>query len=116
MRDPARRGKSDRTNALREALLAAQERFCLQWDRQPASTFTVTARRSWQSAGLQAVDYFLWALQRVYERGEDRYVRFIWPSVGLVHDVDDRGTAKYGTYYNKARPLTAASTKEAHGI
>ena len=31
--------------------------------------------------GLQAADYFLWALQRLYERREERYVTLLWPAV-----------------------------------
>ena len=30
-----------------------------------------------------------WALQRLYERREDRYVELLWPSFGVVHDLDD---------------------------
>ena len=57
-------------------------------------------------AGLQAVDYFLWALQRFYERGEDRFVRLIWPQTKLVLDVDDTRMAPYGVDYTQSNPLT----------
>jgi len=40
-------------------------------------------------AGLQAVDYFLWALQRLYEKDEDRYWETIRSRVKLVYDRDD---------------------------
>jgi hypothetical protein len=42
-------------------------------------------------AGLQAVDYYLWALQRFYERGEARYLDFIWPYGTLPDPVDIPG-------------------------
>jgi len=112
----ARRGKSDRTTALREALKAARERFCSQWKREQVGQITITDEASRDNACLQAVDYFLWALQRVYVRGEDRYLRYIWDSVGLIHDVDDRRETGYGAYYNEKRPLTAAAIKRNHGI
>ena len=52
------------------------------------------------------MDYFLWALQRFYERGEDRFVKLIWPQTKLVLDVDDNRTARYGVYYTQSKPLT----------
>jgi hypothetical protein len=61
---------------------------------------------SHKAAGLQAVDYFLWALQRLYERAEDRYWQYVWPSVRLVHDVDDTRRKEYGEYYTQRNPLT----------
>lgn len=49
----------------------------------------VSAATPKKHAGLQAVDYFIWALQRLYERGEDRYVEYLWWAFRLVHDIDD---------------------------
>lgn len=54
-------------------------------------------------------DYFTWALQRVYERGEDRFVNYLWNSVHLVHDIDDKRMAGYGVYYTQKKPLDAAA-------
>jgi len=36
-----------------------------------------------QHAGLQVADYCLWALQRLFAKGEDRFLSLIWPKVGL---------------------------------
>lgn len=60
-----------------------------------------------RSAGLQAVDYFLWALQRCYERGEDSYIQYVWDKVGLVHDIADHRERRTGTYYDAKKPLLA---------
>jgi hypothetical protein len=60
---------------------------------------------------LQAVDYFLWALQRAFEKREDRYLELLWPQCSLVVDVDDTRAAEYGTYYTRQKPLTAAALK-----
>ena len=51
-----------------------------------------------ESPGLQVADYFLWALQRLYERREDRYVEYLWGAFRMVHDIDDTRAAKYGVY------------------
>ncbi len=52
------------------------------------------------------VDYFLWALQRFYESGEDQYLDVIWPKTALVYDMDNRRASSYGVYYNQNNPLT----------
>ncbi len=39
-------------------------------------------------AGLRAVDYFLWALQRHCERDESRYVELVWDKVVEIEDLD----------------------------
>ena len=56
--------------------------------------------------------YFLWALQRLYERGEDRYWKYVAAKVSLVHDVDDMRENEYGTYYTKKNPLTLEERKK----
>ena len=108
----AKRGASDRTAALRSALETARQNFRRKWGIESDAPIEVIATKPTASAGLQAADYFLWALQRVYERGEDRYLEFIWPSVSLVHDVDDTRRARHGVYYTQRNPLTAASRRK----
>lgn len=112
----SRRQKGDREIALRDALDLARTRFEKTYDIAPRGRLVPTALSPSQRPELQAVDYFLWALQRAYERGEDRYIRFVWPAVGVVHDVDDTREAAYGVYYNKKRPLNAAVLKASHGV
>ena len=80
------------------------------------SPISVTALRSAEHAGLQATDYFLWALQRAFERGEDRFIRLLWPACRLVIDLDDQRTSRTGTRYTQKKPLTAAALKAVPGI
>lgn len=103
----AKRGKSDRTTALKEALQHARQRFYERWGIYSRAPINIIPGVPSQFAGLQAADYFLWALQRLYERGEDRYVRYLWSAFRLVHDIDDTRRRSYGEYYNQKRPLTA---------
>ena len=106
----AKRGNQDRTEALRNSLIQAQRRFAEKWGSSYInSEIYIHAKSSFQSGGLQAVDYFLWSLQRFYERHEDRYLEYLWPKYSLVHDLDDTRKAKYGVYYDKKRPLTLAA-------
>lgn len=105
----ARRGKADRTAALRAALETARQRFAAQWKIISSAPMHVKPSTPPGCMGLQVVDYFLWALQRLYERREERYVEFLWPAFRLVHDLDDTRQAKYGVYYTQKKPLTTAA-------
>ena len=62
------------------------------------------------NTGLQIADYFLWALQRLYERGAERYVTYLQPSFRYVHDLDDKKDARYGVYYTRKK----AAHKSGH--
>ena len=79
--------------------------------------------------GLQAVDYFMWALQRFYEHegpdkqeSESRYIQMLWPQVGEVHDLDFvTSDGKRGVFYTREKPLSlaarvATSAKKKPGI
>lgn len=98
----ASRGKA-RTHALREELLKAQAKSRKATGTFPNAHIHVRALPSHQHPGLQLADYCLWALQRLYTRGEDRFLSVIWPKVGLIIDADDVSEKPYGTYHNKRR-------------
>lgn len=107
----ARRGSSDRTAAFGAALEQARRNFSLTWNKIGTAPVEVVSGWPARHTALQAVDYFLWALQRLYERQEERYLELVWPKVSLVHDVDDTRQKKYGVYYDKRRPLTLAACR-----
>lgn len=100
----ALRGSSDRTAALQAALEAARIRFQRQWGKETKAPIHVEATSPRVSTCLQAVDYFLWALQRRFERNEARFLDAVWPKVGLVVAADSK-EASYGTYYTRDRPI-----------
>jgi len=68
--------------------------------------------------GLQVTDYLLWALQRFYERRDDRYLEYMWPAFRLVIDIDidDARKAHYGRYYDQKNVLTRKALDEMQGI
>ena len=105
----SKRGQSNRTAALRQALETAQNRFTKQQNATGDASLKVSVSTPKAQGGLQAVDYFVWALQRLYERGEDRYVKYLWRAFRIVHDIDDRRAAGYGVYYTQKKPLNAAA-------
>jgi len=105
----SKRWGQDRTEALKRALQIARDRFAQQWGKPSSSVINVTPLKPQESGGLQAADYFLWSLQRFYERREDRYVELLWNSFRLVHDLDDTRKTPYGVYYTRKKPLTLAA-------
>ncbi len=107
----AKRWKSDRTAALGEALMAARRRFAERFGVVRDVEIRVRPSTPRQCHGLQAVDYLLWAVQRLYEKREDRFLKLVWPLVRLIHDVDDTRAASYGAYYTQDRPLTLENVK-----
>ena len=111
----ARRGSSDRTEALTFALEATRSRFAAERGVETVGGIEVVAASPIRESGLQAVDYFLWALQRTFEKHEDRFLQLLWPQCSLVIDADDTREKGYGTYYTKRKPLTTAALKEAEG-
>lgn len=112
----AKRGNADRTAALRQALETARQRFAAQWNIVSNAPIHVTPSAPPESLGLQVADYFLRALQRLYERREERYVEYLWSAFRLVHDVDDTRAAKYGVFYTQKKPLSIAALPELPGI
>lgn len=105
----ARRTTKDRNASLNAALEKARANFVKKWGVIPNGTFNVGVAFPREHAGLQAVDYLLWALQRAYERREDRYLSVIWPKVHLVMDIDDTRIKPYGTWYTQTKPITLES-------
>ncbi len=101
----ATRGAKDRTRALSKALEEARNRFEKQWNIHSSAPIRIETIPAHQQACLQAADYLLWALQRCYEKREDRYLDFVWSRCHLVHDVDDHRQNHKGVYYNQKSPL-----------
>lgn len=101
----ARRGKADRNVALAGALALAQAKFERRYRRGPSGAVRVSSSTPSKAAGLQVVDYYLWALQRLLERGEARYFDYLRPAFRLVIDRDDSRRRGYGEYYTASNPL-----------
>ena len=61
----SKRGKSDRTAALHRALETARSRFVTQQEITSRASLNIAVATPKEHVGLQAVDYFIWALQRL---------------------------------------------------
>ncbi len=108
----AQRGHKPRSHAFRKAINTQDAEIERTFGfRRPAPKEIVSGFPR-EHAGLQAVDYFLWALQRFYERGEARYLEFIWPQTLEILDLDADIESRRGRapapfrVYDKQHPLT----------
>ena len=111
----ARRGKADRQAALGEAIRRAKANFERQWSIASDRPTTISSTTPSQSVGLQVVDYYLWSIQRLFERAEDRYMRLMASQYRLVMDLDDTRNKPYGEWYSDSNPLTLEKMKPVAG-
>ncbi len=101
----ARRGKSLRQDALERAIRKAQRNFESTYGISADRPTTLRSNYPSESAGLQVIDYYLWALQRLYERGEDRFFQLLADDFRLIMDLDDNRNKPYGEWYSDHNPL-----------
>ena len=101
----ASRGNITRNDALRESLAQADKLFESKFGIQRTHQLNVEARGSREDLCLQACDYFLWALQRHFERGESGYIEMLWEKVGEIVDLDVEHDGRRGRIYNQKNPL-----------
>jgi hypothetical protein len=102
----ARRGKTDRREALESAIRRAKDRFAQKWGVSHDRPTDVIAGHLWEHAGLQIVDYYLWAVQRLYERGEDRFFRSVERCYRLIMDIDNTQNKPYGEWFSDRNPMS----------
>lgn len=112
----AKRGNKDRNQAIRSAIEEAGKAFenIYGFPHSALSDWDITISNPETTVCLQAVDYFLWAVQRFYEARvhpatgeeirEERFLKMLWPQVGEIHDLDF-GPAQ-GTFFTGQKPLT----------
>jgi hypothetical protein len=101
----AKRGSSDRTKALEEVVEAARRNSKVKGKVDSVAIMNVNSTTPREHYALQAADYFLWALQRFYERREDRYLNYIKPSISTILDIDDKRKSQAGVYYSREYPI-----------
>ena len=115
----AKRGNKNRNAALLQALDHAEGDFerAFGFSRGGIAAWTLTISNPEANVCLQAVDYFLWALQRFYEpqvhpvttevTRQERFLNALWDQVAEIHDLH-HGQPQ-GTFFTKANPLTLTS-------
>ena len=87
------------------AIEEAKARFYKKWNKTQENDIRIFMQNPSQIAGLQAVDYFLWMIHRLYHHHEFRYYHFLQDKVSLIHDLS-YGQEMYGEYFSKKNPIT----------
>jgi hypothetical protein len=122
----AERGKSTKNNNLELALEKAKERLANSinhknflgtedwWNLEHLTRKDIVTNVVFNTPTqlneplLNIVDYFCWAVQAVFEKGEVRYYNFLKEKISLVVDVyDDEKYNDWKNYYGPKNPLTA---------
>lgn len=97
------------------AIERAQENFVSKWGSRNFGKSELATAYPHESGGLQATDYFLWALQRLYERREDRYFAPLSAHYRIIMDLDDTRRKAYGEWYSDSNPLSLEKLKPVTG-
>lgn len=131
----AERGKSTKNNNLELALEKAKERLAQSINRKNFNAelaaygieqksisrkdlkadivFNVT--QPVQESLLSVADYFCWAIQNVFEKGETRYYNYLAEQVSLVVDLYDKDRfSDWKNYYTPKNPLTSGNKISPH--
>ena len=92
--------------AMALAIQRAQANFEAKYGIASDKPTEIRSANPHEHGGLQVVDYYLWALQRMYERREARFFDLLRPSYRLIMDLDDTRSNEYGEWYTDDNPLT----------
>jgi len=107
----AARGTSTSNTNLQRGLELARTRYAKKHFAEPdAKDFVFNVQNPTTEPLLNVADYFCWAVQRVFEKGELRYYDFLQDKVSTVLDLYDAANyAGYKNYYGPKNPLTKAN-------
>lgn len=107
------RGKSTKNHNLELALAKAKQRYENKKNEKAVTTnvvFNITYPTN--EPLLNVADYYCWAVQRVFERGETRFYNFLKEKISLVVDLHEKEKYKgFQNYYGPKNPLTTANKK-----
>ncbi len=109
----SQRGKSKRTKSLRKELEKAIANFEKSSGRKVESSNHVVSNYPTNDPCLQIIDYLLWAVQRLYEKHEDRYFNYLFDKYVRIIDLDDKSNKDYGVYYDKRNVLTVQKIEDS---
>jgi len=103
-------GNVVRQETMEDAIDSAIMKFKEKWGYENQSTLRVLIQKNSEEPLLQAADYVLWAIQRVYERGEYRYYNYMKDKIRLVYDIFDTRyyhSKENSIFYTPDNPLEA---------
>jgi hypothetical protein len=100
-------GHADRARALSRSMSRVKQRFESRCGARGDTGLQFRRSNPCRAPALQALDYFLWALQRRLERDDGEALALLWPKVGWVCTMDERADDNgTGTWYTQRNPLS----------
>lgn len=97
-------GNTVREQNMKDALENAKKEFYKKWGQKNQGEIRVFIQEPSQIQPLQLIDYVLWAVNRFYEKGEERYYQFIKEKISLIQDIFDFKMYPKN-YYSDKNPL-----------
>lgn len=94
------RGKTFNEESLKQAIEKAKRNFYYQYKINNQHQINIFSSQPQYHIGLQIIDYYLWALQRLYNFDDASYFDLLRDDYKLIIDLDDKRNHKYGEYYN----------------
>lgn len=107
----SKRGESNRNKALAKAIERAKLNFEKAYNKKSNKVVKIYSAYAHEQAGLQAIDYYLWSLQRLFEKGESRFYEYLQNDFRLVMDLDDKRNKEYGEWYSDKNKLDLKKIK-----
>ena len=111
----ATRGKTFNNESLTNALEQAKRNCFNSWGIQNDSVININHDLPSKYIGLQIVDYYLWAVNQLYEKEDDSYFKVLEDQYSLIWDVDDTREKQYGVYYTKKNKIELDKIKKVVG-
>lgn len=103
----AERGSSTGNNNLESALSQAHSRYSKRHDSKYKADIRFNVQTYSKEPLLAIVDYALWAVQRVFEKGETRFYDVLVNKLPTIIDLYDATKYdNYKNYYGSQNPLT----------
>jgi hypothetical protein len=104
----AERSNSTAINNLEKGLEKAKKRYLTKYpDHEIISKISFCVHKYCNEPLLSVTDYFCWAVQRVFEKGETRFYDYMTNKISLVVDLYDSDSYENSkNYYKASHPLT----------
>lgn len=80
-------GNVVRKDTMQSAIDSAIEAFSSKWHHENKNVIRILIQQAAEIPLLQASDYVLWSIQRVYEKGEYRFYNYLKDKIKVVHDI-----------------------------
>lgn len=107
----SQRGKTFNEESLKSAIDRAKKNFYLTYKISNSHIINVYSSQPQYHIGLQIIDYYLWALHRLYNFSDDSYFNLLKDDYKLIIDLDDKKNHEYGEYYSKYNPISLEKIK-----